>query len=70
MITGVPAFYSENKQDNTEVFQVIRDGEWRERFNQYCENPSTNLVDIIEHCLIVEPSERIGISDIINHTFF
>ena len=70
MVTGVPAFYNENKQTDSEVFEKIRASEWREKMNDYRENPSENLIDILEQCFHVDPTLRIDSASVINHAFF
>ena len=44
MVTGVPAFFNENKQTDSEVFEKIRASDWRPKLNEYRENPTENRI--------------------------
>ena len=70
MVSGVPPWYNDNTQHNSEVYEKIRAGLWREKLNDYRENPTTNLLDILEQCFNIDANERINSGAIINHAFF
>ena len=68
MATGVPTFWYELHP--SEMIPKIRAGLWRENFASCIDNPSVNLVDILERCFIIDPAERINSAQIISHPFF
>ena len=73
MVTGVPPFYIDHdnfEKDDTEIYAHIREGRWREKLNQYHENASINLLQILEVCFLPLPEERISSSAIIQHPYF
>ena len=52
------------------MFEKIRASDWRPKLNEYRENPTDNLLDILEQCFRVDPNERIDSGAVITHAFF
>ena len=70
MSTGVPAYYNDQMQNKSEVYELIRAGAWRQKLDDYHENPSENLISVLDMCFKVNPEERICSTAIINHPYF
>lgn len=70
MVTGVPPFFNDAKNSDSEIYAKIRAGGWREKMPDYHENPSPNLISILNCCFEVDPEQRISSTDIITHPYF
>lgn len=70
LVTGVPAYYNDDKSIQTELFAKIRAADWRNNLVAQCENATSNLFNILERCFTVDAAERIDSGEVINHPFF
>ncbi len=70
MVTGVPPFYNEEKRNDSEMYEMIRAGNWKEKMSDYYNNPSPNLMSILHDCFQTDAEHRIDSTALIMHPFF